>query len=280
MKKRYLFLALALPTSALLFFDSFLLAKGLYEQKPSDISIGIGINSNIKTVYFASNSVWSSSNDLNIYLWDSTSVNAVPTAWPGAAMTTVTTTTNHSIFSYEVDTSKYDKMIFSRQLSGSRAQTNNIDVSTISGTDNCYTLTATSYTSGTNYNSTISKYDSSAVSLTKDFYFQVSQSWWMADDSYSGLYQFMGSTDNSWPGTVMSRVNSSVNLYQGLINVELYDTIVVSRVSSAGADWGAKTEDKTLSLFDGKQNSLILTQSSVAWGGATSTAKVTTYPET
>ena len=87
----------------------------------------------LKTFYFTNNYRWSGT--VKAYVWDSTGVNETPVAWPGAAATFVyTNDLGEDVYSFTIDTSKYDYVIFNV---GSN-QTVNLKLSDFGSNNACY----------------------------------------------------------------------------------------------------------------------------------------------
>lgn len=82
---------------------------------------------------------------------------------------------------------------------------------------------------------------------TKTLYCKVAQDWWKADGAAVGVYAYgdAGAQNAAWPGVRMTAVEGAADTWTADIDVDLYHTVIFTRVNASGdiADWGAKTGD-------------------------------------
>ena len=103
---------------------------------------------------------------------------------------------------------------------------------------------------------------------TKTLYCKVAQDWWKADGAAVGVYAYgeAGAQNAAWPGVRMTAVEGAADTWTADIDVDLYHTVIFTRVNASGdiADWGAKTADLTIPTDD--NDLYTITSAEAVWG--------------
>ena len=104
---------------------------------------------------------------------------------------------------------------------------------------------------------------------TKTLYCKVAQDWWKADGAAVGVYAYgdAGVQNAAWPGVRMTAVEAAADTWTADIDVDLYHTVIFTRVNASGdiADWGAKTGDLQIPA---DKDLYTITSAEAQWAGA------------
>ena len=101
----------------------------------------------------------------------------------------------------------------------------------------------------------------------KTVYCKVAQDWWKADGAAVGVYAYgdAGAQNAAWPGVRMTAVEAAADTWTADIDVDLYHTVIFTRVNASGdiEDWGAKTGDLQIPA---DKDLYTITSASAVWG--------------
>ncbi|MCR5348329.1 MAG: starch-binding protein [Bacilli bacterium] len=108
-------------------------------------------------------------------------------------------------------------------------------------------------------------------------------SWWATDGARTSTYLWKGETNNTWPGTVMTGVESGV--WKATVDVTDYDHLIFARYNATDVgnkDWGAKSVAIDLTAFDAAKPLYDISGSVAVWGdpGVEGTWKAYEEPST
>ena len=114
----------------------------------------------------------------------------------------------------------------------------------------------------------------------KTLYCKMEHGWWTADGAAIAAFAWNSQSDTknaTWPGVLMTHPENDNTVWTIDIDTSKFDKIIFVRVSSAGADWGAKTADQTIPTDD--KDLFTITQSTASWAdkGGTCTGKWSVY---
>ncbi len=214
------------------------------------------VTPNIVTLYLTAN--WGGFESPKAYVFNS-STDASKAAWPGEDMTYVgVNDDNDTIFSYTVDISSYDRIIFTNGGEGDANETLSIDISSavdgsafyfsgrISGENSKIECGTWNYTDG-------------ALTSKQIVYISNGEYW-----SVTKVYIFNSSTHDSqvgWPGESTKWVGQNEygqDVYRVLIDTTSYDSFILN----GSKDYSDKqTVDIALSSLTGENNAFFLTGS-------------------
>ena len=102
----------------------------------------------------------------------------------------------------------------------------------------------------------------------KTLYCKMEHGWWTKDGAAIAAYAFDSKSDTknaTWPGVLMTHPENDNTVWTIDIDTSKFDKVIFVRVSSAGADWGAKTADQTIPTDD--KDLFTITQSTASWAG-------------
>lgn len=114
----------------------------------------------------------------------------------------------------------------------------------------------------------------------KTLYCKMEYSWWTQSGAAIAAYAFDSKSDTknaTWPGVLMTHPENDNTVWTIDIDTSKFDKVIFVRVSSAGADWGAKTADQTIPTDD--KDLFTITQSTESWAdkGGTCTGEWSVY---
>lgn len=110
----------------------------------------------------------------------------------------------------------------------------------------------------------------------KTLYCKMEHSWWTANGAAIAAYAFGSNGENAaWPGVLMTHPENDNTVWTIDIDTSKFDKIIFVRVSSAGADWGAKTADQTIPSDD--KDLFTITSTEAVWGDPGCTGEWSVY---
>ncbi len=113
------------------------------------------------------------------------------------------------------------------------------------------------------------------------------EAWWAADEAYTAIYAWndQGALGDAFPGTMMTCTAEAPSSTGGNVwsipasQIDGATGFIFVRVSSAGADWGAKSVNLAPSDISSTSNLYDITGSSAVWGDPGVSGSWTAYAE-